>query len=476
MTLHLLIVEDDDDFVEELQRTVEDLPGEAEACVVGSRDDAYEALTSSFFDLVILDLKIPTVKGALDADPQHGYAVFNKIRTAAPGTPVLVLTGSPAEDFLVNHAMKSQQQVDIWSEGKKRGTIRFLTKYHFDQCPEMLGAVAKAIEGLASVEVEGTDVDLRVPEDRLVRIFAKRLRGVRCAVSELGSGLSGARVLRLRVTDRQGVLLHDAVGKLSTHEDVRREGACYDLDVIRLAPAATPRKLATLEYGAHSLAGVFFGLAEGADESVFEIARAFPGRAKEIVQSLEVAMRNWIEGVPETRSTIKNVRRRLLSDQLFDRVLETFGSDWVQDFERRKIQVRLGCSHGDLHGKNVLVSPSRTELIDYADVGEGVASLDAVTLELSLLFHPDGPGRHGTWPSGKQARAWGTLDVYLDQCPFPEFVRECRAWALRSAAGSREVAAAAYGYLVRQLTYEDTDKERALALLEGVRTFYEGCT
>ena len=36
-----------------------------------------------------------------------------------------------------------------------------------------------------------------------------------------------------------------------------------------------------------------------------------------------------------------------------------------------------------------------------------------------------------------------------------------------------EIAATAYSYLIRQLKYDDTNKELALALLSGVRAFYD---
>ena len=299
---------------------------------------------------------------------------------------------------------------------------------------------------------------------------------MRCVVSGLGGGLSAARVIRLRVTDSQGVQVHDAVAKLSTPADVRREGDCYDNHVTRLDPAATPRKLATLEFGAHQLAGVFFGLADGFDESAFDVALNSPEQSEVVLRKVEAAMAPWIEGVPETRRSIGQIRRRFLSDESLDDVREAFGLDWIQEFENRDIQARWGCSHGDLHGFNILVSPAGVALIDYGDVRDGPASLDPVTLELSLLFHPDAPDGARAWPSAEQARNWGNLEAYLEDCPFPCFVQECRDWALRVGAGAREVAASAYSYLVRQLKYDDTDKDLALALLDGVRSFYDGST
>ena len=473
MTLHILIVEDDDDFVEELHEIVTTLPGKCNIQVARSREEAYEMLENGFLDLVILDLKIPTVSGALDSDPEHGHAVFNRIRTVAPGTPIFVLTGSSAEDFLADLMLKNQQQIDIWSEDQKTSIILFLKKYNVDRCPEMIMRVAWAIECLSEVELECEDIDLNLAEDRLIRIFARKFKGVRCIVSEIGGGLSDAHVIHLRVTNHQGVLVHDAVAKLSTHDDIRREGDCYDSHITRLVPAATPRKLATLEYGAHKLAGIFFGLAEGSDKCVFDIAGNFHGRAEVVIRRVETAMARWIDGVPETRMTIRQIRERLLNDKTLDQVRDTFNLDWIRQFEDRSIQTRWACIHGDLHGKNIFVSPDGIQLIDYGDVGEGPASLDPVTLELSLLFHPHAPGKTGTWPSVEQAKTWGNLEVYLDSCPFPEFIRECRGWALRTAAGKREVAVSAYSYLVRQLKYKDTDKDRALALLDGVRSYYD---
>ena len=474
MTVHVLIIEDDIDFVEEIRNMLGALSGECKSDVAHSRDEAFARIEADgFLDLVILDLKIPTVSGALDADPEHGHAVFNRIRTVAPGTPIFVLTGSPAEDF-IPELLGNQQQIDIWSEGRKSGNILFLKKYRVNECPGILEPIANAIESLADVELDLGGINLSLAEDRLIRIFARKFRGVRCVVSSLGGGLSGARVIRLRVTDSQGVQVHDAVAKLASLSEVRQEGECYDNFMARLDPAATPRKLATLEFGAHKLAGVFFGLAGGFDESAFDIARDGADRAGAVVGNVEAATTRWVAEVPETRRTIKKFRQRFLSDASLEDIRATYELDWVPDFEVREIQSRWACVHGDLHGCNILVSADGTiVLIDYGDVGEGPASLDPVTLELSLLFHPDAAGAAGAWPTVDQAKSWGELDIYLVDCPFPEFVRECRAWALRVGAGNRDVAASAYSYLIRQLKYEDTNKERALALLEGVKKFYE---
>ena len=476
MTLYVLLVEDSEEFIEELHEILHSLPGHTDIQVARSRDEAHELLESSFLDLIVLDLKIPTVTNALDADPEHGNAVFNTIRTVAPGTPIFVLTGSPAEPFLEDLVTPNQQQADIWGEGRKTGIILFLRKINIDRCPAMLARVSSAVAQLADVELEVSSTALTLAQDRLIRIFARKCDGRRCAVSDLGGGLSSSRVIRLRVTDHQGVTVHDAVAKLSSHTDVQREADSYTAHVIRLAPAATPRMLAHLEYGAHRLAGVFYGLADGSDASAFDLLRDPDKDAVAVIRSVETAMAPWVDGVPETSTTVDRARRRLLDDKGLEELRARFDLNWTVEFELRAMQARLGCCHGDLHGSNILVAPAGAQLIDYGDVGPGPASLDPVTLELSLLFHPDSPIRRGTWPSIEQAKKWGDLDAYLVTCPIPDFVRECREWALRAGAGRREVAASAYSYLVRQLKYDDTDENLSLALLDGVRRFFDGST
>jgi aminoglycoside phosphotransferase (APT) family kinase protein len=151
---------------------------------------------------------------------------------------------------------------------------------------------------------------------------------------------------------------------------------------------------------------------------------------------------------------------------------QKFSLEWVPAFEAHDIQTRWSRVHGDLHGGNVLLSEDRAAvLIDYGDVEDGPASLDPVTLELSLLFHKQGVPL-ADWPSADQARQWGDLNTYFVGCPAASFIRACRAWAGRAGAGQREEAAVAYSYLVRQPKYDDTNKELILSMLDGVKGHY----
>jgi hypothetical protein len=352
--------------------------------------------------------------------------------------------------------------------------VQFLRKIKFIEFRDRIESICRSVWNLSEVELACRDsVQLSKPFDRLLRIFAKKYGGTRCDVKLVGGGLSGAQVYRLRLTSSDGSTIHNAIAKLGSIGDIQSEGERFDSYVNRLDPSATPRKLCVLEYGAKHYAGVFYSLASEYTFDGFSTAEANPAIAKEIPPKLQQLFRPWWEGVPETRHSIMDIRKTHLSDENFNELLKAFPIPWIKEFEARQIQVRWCPTHGDLHGKNVLVAENgQCVLIDYGDVGIGAASFDPVTYELSLLFHPDGLLKGCGWPTRDQASHWGDLDIYTRGCPIADVIREIRAWTIAVGAGKREISASAYAYLFRQLKYSDTDKELISILLEAIHSFF----
>jgi len=219
-------------------------------------------------------------------------------------------------------------------------------------------------------------------------------------------------------------------------------------------------------------AAVFYSLAEGYDRSLFAAAVASSALAAKAIEHTAFLTSPWRDKVPEIRRTVADVRRRSVSDATTQELIKMYSLDWANQFEQYPVQVRECTVHGDLHGGNILVDSSgAATLIDYGDVGAGSAALDPITLELSFLFHPDGPMRDSVWPPQEGAERWKTGD-YLTNCPMPDVIKACWRWTDSVCAGYREVAATAYGYLMRLLKYTDTKKQLAFHLLAGVRRLY----
>lgn len=372
---------------------------------------------------------------------------------------------------ICGYALGSSQQVDVWSEGQQIQTVNFQRKLRFAEFLPAVERICEAVWNLSEVELQlAPGCHIPIEYDRLLRIFSRRYGGARCRAELVGGGLSRAKVFRLILTSTDGSLIHNAIAKLGSIEDVREEGRRFETYVSRLGPAATPRKLHVLEHGAKMTAGVFYQLAADVHADAFStttaVAAAIPGKLKDLFSP-------WREGVPETRHAIKEIRRVLLSDEDLKRILSRHPILWINEFEARQIQVKWCCIHGDLHGKNVLLGENGSVVvIDYGDVGQGTASLDPITFELSLHFHPEGPFKDSGWPTLGQAAQWGDLDKYLDGCPNPLLIREIRRWTDEVAAAKREVAASAYAYLIRQLKYSDNNPDLILALLDAIYLYF----
>jgi CheY-like chemotaxis protein len=456
--MRIVVVEDNQDFLADLVPALSALPGAPEVKAAASRNVALVLIEQEFFDLIVLDLTIPTIDGALDAAIEHGNAVFAKSQEIAPGTPIFILTGSSADEIF-SSLLERKETVDIWGEQARRGTVDFLPKRLFDELTAKVSPIAAAVQALSDVEIKkvGKPFQLNIAEDRLVRSFTRRRGGTRCALAELSGGLSDTRVFRATVFDHAGSTRINAVAKIGSHAAIQTEALRYDCEVSRLSPNATPRRLETAEFGGKNTAAVFYSLADGYGRSLFQVATEAPAMVANIIAQIADLTAPWRDRVPESRSPIARIRRRVLGDTKFRELAATFSLDWAAEFERRDVLVNEN---------------GGATLIDYGDVGEGAAPLDPITLEFSYFFHPDGPLRESQWPTPAQARAWGTED-YLSECPIREISRGCKRWAEAVCAGHREIAAVAYAYLVRQLKYAETDKERILDLLTGARAFFD---
>lgn len=467
--MNILIIEDDADFVEEIKSRVNALCRDPQYTVAGDFETAASLIESDFFDLIFLDLRLPTSIGSMDSDPQHGRNLLDISISYAPGTPVFMLTGSSAEQFLPE-MMALSHQVDIWGHGNELSMIGFQPKHRINNLDEKIKPYLEAFDSVSEVELNA-NFELDIATSRLIRIFVASVGGVYCNVSRISGGLSDASVYKLQVDDGAGVRIHNSIAKIGLPSNIQNEVERHDRFISRLEPNATPRKVAMLAYGAKKTSGVFYSLAAASELNGFSFVDQ---NSSLIIDRLRIILLRWTDSAPQCRTTIGDIRRSFIDDDSFQSVTGLIEHDWVERFETVSIQVKWGCVHGDLHGLNVLVSPDQMPvLIDYGDVGERPLSTDPITYELSIFFHPEGPYQHSDWPSDNTAQSWGRTNFVDTECPAPDFFNNCRIWAEAVSVGKRERAAVAYGYLVRQLKYPRCNTRRVNALLDGVKRLFD---
>ena len=469
----ILIVEDEEDFFESIQKVFDENGLDCEITWARSKETAISEAERQFFDLTILDQKIPTLDGALDAHVDHGRAAWDTMFECSPGMPVLILTALSADDIIDTVVRRNENQ-RIWGGEEKFPTVDHLRKVDFDRFPTKIIAYANAVQALKDVEFQlPAGLELEEQHKRLCALFARRIKGVRCDVRRLSGGLSGSAVYRVMVFDNNGARIQNAVLKIGSKQMVETERSNLQL-MDRLAAVATPRFLETLYYGAKNMAAIAYQLADGYEQNVFDLLDERHDDLPKALQCITDQRQNWVNATSERRATVGEIRRLVLSDESVETIVQDYELVWIGGFEAREIQVHWGCIHGDFHGENILLNEELVPVfIDYGDVKEGPTALDWMTLENSTFFHPSAPGFEQAVIDSVRPEKWASVEEYCCIESLGVFISECRKRAEVEGLYKRELVASAYSYVLRQLKYPDTDKELAVALLEGLRATFD---
>jgi len=463
--MKLIIIEDNEDEIEVFQRELakrEDI----EVLFARSRDRALQMIASQNFDFAVIDLKIPASEGGLDTDTSHGLAVRAALGEQASGTPAIIFSAF-ATLPLVQNLLNTTESHDIWGNGKLHPMTLFKQKSELGDCLALINAIADEIKTLSLIEISfgAQPLDLSYEQAIILRIFARLYGGTNIRVSALGGGLSGAKTCRLQVEDEHRMTTCYAVVKLGTVADLREEYRRFEAWVAPvLNVGAFAHVIRFLTTGAGRTGGLFYGLAKEYDWTLLDALRNAPASTPEIVRQIRGLENAWQHAAPKELAPISKIRRELLSDKEIHNQSHKLSFDW-QQLESVKVWITRCRQHRDLHGLNVLLKNRQVPLlIDFAEVGIATASLDPLTLELSLLFHPACKSLYPGWPSMEQAQQWDDLDAFTSGCPGADYVRACRKWAFEIEAGDNAVFASAYAYAVRQLKYPDTDHNLAAAI------------
>jgi CheY-like chemotaxis protein len=443
--------------------------------VVGaqSRRSAIKFLEETFFDLVILDLEIPTEDDGFDLEVEHGQEVFYHAKSTSPGTPVYILTGSEPDAFL-RSLVKKGQSVDLWGDGILVPTVAYYLKEDGEELLAELKDLAArvAVTDAIRINTSGQVIELSSEQKRALKVFTRSNGGNSCRLKKLG-GLSNAIVLRITVIDSAGRARCECVGKLGLAKHVRKEITAYESDVKHLKLGAFAPVLSYNDQGLRGFSGVFYALADDT-KTFFDFAYTNPEHAVKILTGVKSALSRWSDGRVFKIFKVADVRRHILSDEKFNLIIQQHSLQRLLAFEERDVELSASCIHGDLHGGNILVNAhEQPVLIDFGDVGDGLCCLDPLTLELSFLFHPDARSSGLSAYLEPSISHWLDREKYACGTPFEPIIKFCREWAYEVGPHDDSIIIMAYLFVLKQLKYETVPSGVIIVLLDNILSALE---
>ena len=465
--MRVLLVEDNITFSKDIVRELTKI-ADCETVWARSRDAALARLEDGLFDLVILDRRIPPTDDGLDDAQEHGWTVFQEVRSRMPGTSVFFLTGTVDPDFPAQVLNEFSRVEDVHGTGATEQMYQVFWKKRLPDCLARVRAFAAARAELDRIAVQQNAGEraLQATEAQVLRIFSRRNNGATARIKELSGGLSDSRVLKVVVSRADGLFVTSAVAKVSTLAMIEDEGHRYRTDITRLTAGGYPTLATTVNVGAANRGGLFYAMVGDTVESLFDRIVADRADVRDIPAAVRAIERPWYQGSNVANVPVSRIRRQIVADTDLLSIQAELGGIDIHAVEATQIPAARCCQHGDLHCANIVFDQRGVAmLIDFGDAGHSFASVDPVTLELSTIFHLQAARLPPGWPSEALLGQWGTLDAYVAGCAFPDFIRACRQWALAVAGSPQEVSAVAYAYALRQLKYGDTNKVFARALI-----------
>lgn len=469
--MRCLLVEDETARIDAVLGPLVGLFGEGAVDIAEDRDSAIAFVSARPYDLVVLDQRIPSAPGQLNADVVHGRTVLEFIRGEAPHTVVYFLTALPMDDEYIDEIVDQGARQDVYGDRTPVVLVRRFRKSKLDPFFEAVKSLVRTARITHDIEIntKGEALGLSEDEARLIRCFGRLQDGICVDVEPISQGLSGARVLKADVKDNKGEIRMSAVGKLGKHADIASEILRYEKEIVRLPSGSYAPLLPPPQARVLGRMGAFYRLLAGYDRTVFDVLKASDVDAAACVKSLQAAEEDWSKQPVVKAATVLEHAKLLIWE---DRLPGIHGLlpdiNWAA-FEAKVVSMNFCTRHGDMHGENARVDARlHVMMLDYGAVDPLPSAIDAITLELSPFFHPHGQPDLLNWHPGDGSIDWFNVEAFAALTVVPEYVKSCRSWAHQCAFGNREVLASAYIYVLRQLQFPGANVELARAMLPNI--------
>ncbi|QLG96517.1 phosphotransferase [Pseudomonas yamanorum] len=269
--------------------------------------------------------------------------------------------------------------------------------------------------------------------------------------------------------DQAGRVRCECVGKLGLASHVNKEILAYNAEVKHLRLGAFAPVLSFNDQGLRGFAAIFYVLADEHTDTFFQLVLTNPEAAIDVLSRVRAALARWSDSRSVMLVSIKEIRRHILSDENFQKIITAHGLERLLVLEEKNVEISEACIHGDLHGGNILVNSDYVPvLIDFGDVGAGYTCLDPITLELSLIFHPDARINGLAAQLESSSENWLDLNVYGKGSLLYPIIKYCREWAYDVAPHDESVLCMAYLFVLKQLKYETVPADVLIKILNGI--------
>lgn len=464
--MQILFVEDNFSYADTLVSVMSEKFPEISWTVIDNSSSAGELIANNFYDLVILDLCMPSVPSGLEKNVENGQSLFYLIQQLMPGTPIYILTGSDLDSFATGLS-RHGERIRLWGGGKEFPTVLYFRKNKTLELIEELSDIYREILTVNSISINtrGKAVAFAKGQERAIKTFVRSMGGSDGVYYPL-SGLSGSLVGRVEVRDARLNIIGAFVAKLGLSSKIQKENESYSRHVKLLPINSFTPLLSGIDKGLKEYSAIFYTLAEGYKDTLFEVVRRDAKAAVDVIQRVRASLHRWSAVREVSKVSVAEIRREKLDDESFNAIVKQYGLEELRDIESVHVSASMSCIHGDLHGGNVLVDQAGTPvLIDFGDVGFGYTGLDPITLEMSLIFHPDCVLSGVSQEMQSFLEHWPNIDGYCKSNPFGDVVKYCRDWAYDISGDDQSVLAAGYAFAVRQLKYDTVRSAETIALI-----------